>query len=210
MYLGHLAAGLVLKSRVREAPLAWLLFATVLSDLVCGVLLALGIERSVVHGPMVFANMESHIEYSHSLLASLGCALLVAAWARVHWRSLRVGVALGLAVLSHYVLDALSHRPDMPVLGFGAAHDITLGTNLALHPLAFFLVELGFCLLAWRLYDGGNRRLLFTILVLMALYTNTVFGFAPPPPPSASLMGGAMIWLFGVSAAIMAWAAKPR
>src|SRR5688572_15811615 len=121
MYLGHLAAGMMLKARVREAPLSWLLLATVASDLVCGVLLMLGAESIIVHGTLVFAHIEADIRYSHSLLANLALSLLVAWVASRYLESARAAVALGLAVFSHYVLDVLSHRPDMPVIGFGAS-----------------------------------------------------------------------------------------
>ena len=68
----------------------------------------------------------------------------------------------------------------MPLIGLGATHDVRLGTGLATHPLAFFVVELTWCLLAWWWYDATNRRLLVAILVLMALWANNIFGFSPP------------------------------
>jgi hypothetical protein len=208
MYLGHLAAGLAIQSRVREAPLAWLLTATVLTDFVCGVCLWAGLDHAVVHGSLVYGHIASDIGYSHSLVGSIGLAVLAGSVAAGLASSRRIGGAVALAVLSHYVLDVLSHWPDMPLIGFGAAHDIRLGTGLAGHPLAFFLVELIWCLAAWRMFNPNNRRLLITILVLMALYTNTVFGFAPPPVPPTHVFGIVMFVLFGVTTAIVWWAAR--
>jgi membrane-bound metal-dependent hydrolase YbcI (DUF457 family) len=209
MYLGHLAAGLVLKSRVREAPLSWLLFATVLPDLLCGVFLIAGLEHTVVEGTLVFGHLDSDIGYSHSLLATLLCAALASVAAGASRRSRRVGAAVALAVLSHYTLDALTHRPDMPLIGFGSAHDVRLGTDLARHPVAFYLVELLWCTLAWCVFDGRSRRLALTMSTLMVLYTNSVFGFAPPPIASMPVFGVVMIALFTGTAAIMTWAARP-
>jgi len=207
MYLGHLAAGLILKARVREAPLAWLLIATVASDLLCGALFIAGLESAVVHGSLVFGHVEADLGYSHSLLGTLGLAL-VAALLGARFGSPRIGAALGLAVLSHYVLDVLSHRPDMPLIGFGAPADVRLGTNLPLYPWAHYLLELAWCAIAWAVYAPGNRRLLFTIIALMALYTNTIFGFAPPPAPSNAVFGASMIAIFGITPALLLWATR--
>jgi len=125
------------------------------------------------------------------------------------WWSARVGAAMALAVFSHFVLDVASHRPDMPLVGLGASHDVLLGTNLALHPLPFFLVELGWCLLAWWWYDPTNRRLLVTLLVMMVVWSNSIFGFsampelAPPQQAALTLVG------FVLFAGILRWAAQP-
>ena len=208
MYLGHFAAGLALQARVREAPLAWLLAASVASDLLCGALLVAGAEHATIQGPVVFRNIHADIGYSHSLLAIAACAVLGASVAAAYLKSTRVAAAIALAVLSHYVLDALSHGADMPLIGFGAANDIRLGTGLAQYPVAFFLVEAGWCGLALWLYDRSNRRLLVSMSVLLLLYTNTVFGFAPPPQLSAAGLGLSMIAVFALTFGVLSWAAR--
>ncbi len=209
MFVGHLAAGFALKSRVREAPLAALLFGAALCDLLFGVFGMLGLEHAVMHGTPVFANWELHVGYSHSLLVSVlyavGLGWIAARW----WGTRRIGLAIGLAVFSHFVLDVASHRPDMPLIGLGAVHDVRLGTNLAQHPLAFFLVELGWCLLAWWLYDGGNVRLLTTLLVMMAIWSNNIFGFTPLPSVSAPQQAGLTMVSFSLFGAVLWWAASP-
>jgi membrane-bound metal-dependent hydrolase YbcI (DUF457 family) len=209
VFVGHLAAGLMLKARVREAPLAALLAGGAFLDLVHGALVIAGVEHVVMHDPPTFANMELvQVGYSHSLTASVfysvAAALLGARW----WRSRAAGVAVGLAVFSHFVLDVLTHQADMPLLGLGVEHDVMLGTGLALHPLAFFVIEAGFCLLAWALYDAGNRRLLLTMLVLLGLWANNVFGFALPPPPPEVVQGMMVTAGFALAGAAIWWAAR--
>ena len=208
MFVGHLAAGLVLKARVREAPLSWLLWATVAPDLLCGVLVILGVEQVVVEGTLVFGHLRSDIGYSHALSASIACALIAGAVAARASRSRRVGAALGLALLSHFVLDALTHRHDMPLLGFDASHDLRLGTNLALHPWGMFALELLGCLYAWWVFDRKNRRLLGTLATLLVLYTNSLFGFWALPTPSVATLGGAMFASFVVATLVVLWAGR--
>ncbi len=209
MFVGHLAAGFALKSRVREAPLAALLLGTAVCDLLFGVFGIIGLERAVVHGVPVFANWELHIGYSHSFLASVLYATALGWLAGRWWRSSRVGAAVALAVFSHFVLDVASHRPDMPLIGLGATHDLHLGTNLALHPLPFFFVELGWCLLAWRWYDPRNRRLLVTLLVMMAIWSNSIFGFSALPELSPPQQAGLTLAGFLVFTTVLWWAAQP-
>lgn len=168
-----------------------------------------GAEQATIHGALVFRNIDANIGYSHSLLGTAACALLAASVAGAYTRSARVALALGLAVLSHYALDALSHLADMPLVGFGADHDVRLGTGLAHYPVAFFLVELAWCGIAFWLYDRSNRRLLVTMLALMLLYTNIVFGFAPPPVQSSLAFGIWMTLAFAATFAVLLWAAKP-
>lgn len=211
MYLGHLAAGLVLKARVREAPLAWLLAATVVSDVACGVLLITGAEEVVVRGScMKFADAHAQLSYSHSFTATAVLVVIAGLIGSRCFHSGRIGLALGLGVLSHYVLDVLTHRPDMPVIGFGVQPDHLLGTNLATIPAAHYALEFAWCVLAWALLDRKNARLLGTILVLMALYANTLFAFWCVPPQSSVSTGISMLVLFIGTPFLLLWAARPR
>lgn len=194
---------------MREAPLSALLAATVVSDLVCGLLFITGTEQAVMHGECTkFANAHATMPYSHSLtgtlvLAAIACVLGMRS-------SRRVGLALGLAVVSHYVLDVLSHHPDMPVIGFGVQPDQLLGTELAAFPLAHYVVELAWCLTAWALFDRTNMRLLWTILVIMTLYANTLFAFWCVPVQSAAAVGVSMLVMFSVTPWVLLWASRAR
>jgi hypothetical protein len=208
MFVGHLAAGLALKARVRETPLWWLLLGAVAADLVCGVLLMLGVEDVVVEGALTFQHIRSDMGYSHALSSTLATALVVGFTAARVGGSRRVGAAVGLSVLSHFVLDVLTHRHDMALLGLGAAHDLRLGTNLALHPWAMFALEVLWCLFAWWLFDPHNRRLLGTIVVLLLLYTNALFGFLALPTPSAAGLGGMMLASFTIATLVVLRAAR--
>jgi hypothetical protein len=211
VFIGHFAAGFALHRRVRQAPLGVVLLGTALLDLLHGVYRLAGVEHVVVHEPAIFANWELvEIGFSHSLLVSLLYAATAAALAGRWWGSRAIGAAVGAAVFSHYVLDVLTHHADMPVVGLGAAADLKVGTDLAAHPLPFFLVELGWCLAAWALYDTGNRRLLATLLVLLAVWANNVFGFSLPPiPPESALHAALPLIGFGVAGTALLWAARP-
>ena len=143
-----------------------------------------------------------HIPYSHSLLASLGWSALAGA---VYWgrsRLPRNALVVGLLVLSHWFLDAASHRPDMPLTWAADTAKVGLGLWYSL-PLTLAVEGSLLALGGWLAYKGGvppkSLALLLGFLVLM--YLGAVFG---PPPPSESAMAASGLgqWL------LVWWAAK--
>jgi membrane-bound metal-dependent hydrolase YbcI (DUF457 family) len=116
MYPGHFAAGLALKAAEPRAPTLGLMIGVSVLDLAFGVAVALGVEGGSL----------AHLvtPWSHSLLMALIWAAL---FASLYWRLGRnVVIVMAIAVLSHWVLDALSHNPDMQLwphskteIGFG-------------------------------------------------------------------------------------------
>jgi membrane-bound metal-dependent hydrolase YbcI (DUF457 family) len=116
MFPGHFAAGLVIKTLEPRAPMLGLMLGVGALDLVFGVCVGLGIEGGGF----------SHFitPWSHSLLMAMVWAVLYGAcfyrWGRA------IAVAMGAAVFSHWLLDLVSHAPDMQLwphssveLGFG-------------------------------------------------------------------------------------------
>ena len=109
----------------------------------------LGIERaSLTPGESPGFSLD-YIDWSHSLLTALVWSLL---FGLLFFRSGRpVALAMGLAVLSHFVLDLVMHPPDL-ALWPGA--DIHLGLGLwKSMPTGWWFVELAFvagCLAYYR------------------------------------------------------------
>src|SRR5512134_1968969 len=117
MFVGHFGVALAAKKVAPGPSLGTLVLAALLVDGIWPVFMVLGWEKvEIVPGitavsPLAFVSYP----YTHSLVAGLlwGAALAVAYFV---WRRDRAG-ALWLAalVLSHWVLDFISHRPDMPL-----------------------------------------------------------------------------------------------
>ncbi len=149
MYAGHFAAGMALKGRVPKAPTWGLLIGIGLLDILFGSFVMLGIERaSLTPGESPGFSLD-YIDWSHSLLTALVWSLL---FGLLFFRSGRpVALAMGLAVLSHFVLDLVMHPPDL-ALWPGA--DIHLGLGLwKSMPTGWWFVELAFvagCLAYYR------------------------------------------------------------
>lgn len=116
MYPGHFAAGLALKTIKPEAPTWALLVGVGLLDWLFGLFVALGVEGGKIG--------HLNIPWSHSLVMSIVWSGL---FASLFWRRGRaIVLIMFVAVMSHWVLDLLSHQPDMTLWPY-ASKQIGLG-----------------------------------------------------------------------------------
>src|SRR6185295_13926221 len=118
MFIGHFALGFGARRAAPAVSLGTLFLACQLADLLWPTFLLLGIERVEVRPgdtaftPLTFASYP----YSHSLVALLiWGALFGAGYVLIRKSRVTAGVVIAALVVSHWVLDVLTHRPDMPV-----------------------------------------------------------------------------------------------
>lgn len=200
MFVGHTALALAAKAREPKLSLGWLVAASFWIDLVWPVLLILGVERvrvepgSTAFTPLAF---ESY-PWTHSLMLVLlwGAAFGLAFVAR---SGPRAAVLLGALVVSHWLLDLASHRPDLPLW---PGTSPLLGLGLWYSVPATFLVEGTLLAIGLALYlrtttplDKAGSVAFFTFLGLqIAIWAAGPFA---PPPPSATAVGWAALitWL---------------
>lgn len=210
MFIGHFAAAFAAKRVVPQTSLGTLAIAAQFIDLVWPTLLLLGVERVVINPALAGAPLEFvHYPVSHSLLSVAGWGLLVGAACFVATRRLRVAVVVGLLVLSHWLLDWLVHRPDLPLLLDGGP---VVGLGLWDWPMVELALELALFGAGFALYRstpagraaGAGPWILAAVLV--AIQVGNAFG---PPPPSVEAIAwvGQSQWLL-VAAAY--WADRPR
>jgi hypothetical protein len=201
MFIGHFGVALAAK-RVAPGPsLGTAVLAAQWADGLWPVLVLLGIEQvRIVPGVTTVTPLDFvSYPYSHSLVADVGWAALFAVAygsLRKDWR----GAAwLAALVMSHWVLDVVAHRPDMPTWPGGPKLGLGVWNSLP----ATLLVEFAlFGAGAWLYARATTPRdarggILFWafILVLAVIYVASVFG---PPPPSVTALAvtGVLGWLF--------------
>jgi hypothetical protein len=186
MGVGHLAVGFASKRLAPKTSLAWLVLAPIFVDLLWGLFILTGVERARIT-PGITRAVPLDLEYipiSHSLVAGVGWALLLGGIYFALHKNVRVAAVLFAGVLSHWVLDYISHAPDMPI-GFSGPR---VGLRLWDYPLAAFSVEAAMLALGFWLYvsatrpknGGGKIGLVILMLVLFAF--NAAAYLATPPP----------------------------
>jgi hypothetical protein len=193
VFVGHFALAFAAKKIAPQGSLATYMAATQLSDVIWPFLILSGTERvSIAPGDTAFNPLRfDSYPVSHSLATDVLWGLLFAALVYVFTRSRPVAwVSAGL-VVSHWLLDLVSHRPDMPILpGVGQKYGLGLWNSVAATvatEILMLVVGVGLYLSATRPRDGVGRWGLVGLLAFILLaYLGAAFG---PPPPSVSALG---------------------
>ena len=214
MFIGHFALGLAAKPQAPRVSLAMLFAAAQLADLAWPVLLAIGVEQvridpgNTAVTPLDFVSYP----YSHSLLALVVWGLLLAwGYRLLAGNGPRAFLIIFSLVVSHWVLDYLTHRPDMPLYPGSAKFGLGLWNSVPLTiaiEVAMFGVGTWLYLRATRARDKAGRWGFFTLAAFLPLvYFANLFG--PPPPSLPALYWSAMIG-FGILLLWAWWADQHR
>lgn len=193
MFIGHYAVALAAKPAAKETSLGLLVAAAVGLDLLWPMFVFVGLETfRVSPGSTAVMPVEFlHMPYSHSLMAAFGWAVL-AALAKGKKDALVVG---GL-VFSHWLLDAASHRPDMPLTFSANSAKVGLGLWQSV-PWTLFVEGTMLAAGGWLAVKGGVplKRLAWFVGFLAVMELGVVFG-PPPPNEFATAASGLGQWLF--------------
>ncbi len=201
MFIGHFAVALGAKRLAPRVSLGTLVAAAQLIDLVWPVLILAGVEvvridpGNTAHTPLDFVSYP----FSHGATSVL---LWAAIFAGLHWwrrRDLAAAWTLAGVVVSHWLLDALTHRPDLPLWPGGPLVGLGLWNSV---PGTVAVEALLFADGAWLYYqatrwrDAVGRFGLYAFVGLLLLIA--VGNLLGPPPPSPQAIGaaGLALWLF--------------
>ena len=117
MFIGHYGAAFAINKADRRLPLALLFLAVQFLDILWCPLILLGIEKARIttdyHG-----SLPLHLDfmpYTHSLVAALAWSLFAYLIFRFAKASNRSAILVAAAVFSHWILDLIVHRPDLPL-----------------------------------------------------------------------------------------------
>lgn len=201
MFIGHYALAFAAKRAAPKANLGLLLLATSWIDMVWPVFLLLGLERvriapgATAYTPLVF----EHYPWTHSLALVAVWALLVGGLAFALAKNRAAALGAGLLVLSHWVLDWVSHAPDLPLWPGGAGHGLGLWASVP----ATVAVESSLFVAGLAVYLGGTRARslgghvsLWSLVGTFAfLYAGHSLGLAVPPSERVLAWSALIGWL---------------
>ncbi|MDX6403755.1 MAG: hypothetical protein QOH70_1210 [Blastocatellia bacterium] len=208
MFIGHYAVGLASKKLAPRASLGALIAAPILLDLLWPIFLLLGWEHVSVEpnrNPFLRLAFDSY-PVSHGLVAVLGWATLFAAIYFGFTRYKAGALVIWMGVISHWVLDYVVHRPDLPLYAGGAR---LVGLGLWNHRWAAIAVELILFAAGIWLYTRQTKAKdkigVYTfwgfVVFLLAAYGAAAFG----PPPPASVRKLAIVTLCTSLLIVWAW-----
>lgn len=195
MIAGHFGLAAGVKAKAPRLPLWALMLATFWLDVIFIILYPMGIESLSQVDPAHpgYGGALIHAYYTHSLVGALLIAAVTGWLASFLWGQ-RGGMVIGAVVFSHWLLDLLVHRPDLPILPGNAGNLPLLGFGLWEFPVISAIVELVLVLAGAYLYyrqaaalpvlpntnPGDQRRrvltasLVTTVLLLVLLLSDVL------------------------------------
>ena len=202
MFIGHFAVALAAKKAAPKTNLATLIAASQFVDLLWPVFLLLGWEHARIEPGNTVVTPLDFYDYpiTHSLAGALGWSLLFGGLYFLRRKLSKEAVVVGLVVFSHWLLDLLTHRPDLPLLGNDS---MKFGLGLWNNFAGTMLVEFGLfgigAFIYYRATKANNRTgtiaLVSLLVFLVVMHLGNLFG---PPPPEISMVAiaGNAMWLF--------------
>ncbi len=202
MFVGHIGAAFAGKRLSPSTSLVWFVAAANFVDLLWPIFLLLGIETvRVAPGDTAFTGLafESY-PWSHSLLMVVVWGVALGALAR--WRGVdkRGSMIVGALVVSHWVLDFVTHRPDLPLWpGQETGYGLGLWNSMVgTYAVEIVLWAVGIALFL-RVRRGGVAFWSFVVVSTLMWATSP---FAPPPPDASAI---AWFGIFGWIIILWAW-----
>ncbi|MGB1656566.1 MAG: hypothetical protein ACPHO4_04385 [Longimicrobiales bacterium] len=201
MFVGHLAAGLGAKKLQPEMPLWAGIGAAFGVDLIWPVFLLAGLEVVEIDpGATAFTPLDFvSYPWTHSLVLVGVWAVLVGVAAYRVFKSGRVSALLGALVVSHWVLDAIAHRPDLPLWPGGPVIGLGLWNSIP----GTLVLEGSLLLAGVWLYTSMTRAVTnvgtWALVGLLALTTLIWISqpWAPPAPSATAVAVTALtLWIF--------------
>lgn len=201
MFIGHFGVGFAAKRAAPLASLGTLFLAAQFVDLLWPALLLVGAERVEIRPGITRVTPLDFVSYpvSHSLVLVLAWGALFAV---TYWivRRYRTGALVaGTLVVSHWLLDAIVHRPDLPLVPGGATR---VGLGLWNSYAATLAIEGAIFAAGLLLYLRGTTAIdrigrygaAALVVLLCGIYAANLTG---PPPPSvrAIAWAGQAQWL---------------
>jgi hypothetical protein len=217
MFLGHFGVALAAKKLAPKTSLGTLFLAAQFADLIWPIFLLLGWENVQIDPGSTRVTPLNFSSYpiSHSLLAEIGfgiaMGLIYYVLRRKNPGASRAAIVLAACVPSHWVLDWIVHRPDLPLtpwsqsfhgLGIWGSMPITLVLEFGIYGLGITIY-----LSRTKAKDGIGRYAFWSLIVVLAgAWLASIFG--PPPPNTRALAFSALaMWL---TIPWIAWADRHR
>jgi hypothetical protein len=201
MFIGHFAVALAAKKAAPKTSLGTLAIAVTFVDLLWPVFLLLGVEHVRIDpGNTAFTPLDFYdYPISHSLLTTIGWSIGFGLVYYVLRHSIKSALILAGCVASHWVLDFISHRPDMPLMpGVNKYVGLGLWNSVPATIIvegAIFAIGILIYLRSTTALDRTGRYAFWSFVVFLVLAWLGSAAASPPPNVTALAIGALSAWL---------------
>ncbi|NUM80082.1 hypothetical protein HUU42_04690 [bacterium] len=201
MFIGHFGIALAAKKVHPKTSLGMLFIGAQFIDLLWPLLLLTGVEHVRIDPGNTVVTPLDFYDYpiSHSLLMTILWGAILGGIFYLKFKDVKQFFVIALCVTSHWFLDWLTHRPDLPLVpGSSNYHGLGLWNSLP----GTMIIEFGIFALGLWLYlqttNASNRTghwaLWSLIVFLIAVWLGNFFGSPPPNAEAIAIVGNAT-WL---------------
>ncbi len=213
MFIGHFALGYAAKRWVPQLSLVVLFGAAVFADLLWPLLVALGIEQvRIVPGITASTPLEFiSYPYSHSLVALILWGALAGWMCRRPPQSRRAFLVVLALVVSHWVLDLVTHIPDLPLYPGGVKYGLGLWNSVVgtlVVEIVMFAIGVFIYVRATKAADAIGKWAFVGVtgFLLIGFLVNAI----GTPPPSVTALWVVALVLGGLTLVLAWWADRHR
>jgi hypothetical protein len=204
MFIGHFAVALAAKKAAPKISLGTLIASAQLVDLLWPAFLLFGWEHVRIDiGNTVVTPLDFYdYPVTHSLVGAMGWSLLFGGLYYFKRKLKRESIVVSLVVFSHWLLDLLTHRPDLPLM---SNTSMKFGLGLWNSFTGTVVIEFGLFVFGAYIYlsstTAKNKTGIYALVSFLAflvfMHLGNLFG---PPPPNVEMIAvaGNAMWLFVV------------
>lgn len=201
MFIGHFGLGLAAKKLDNRPSLGTFFFASQFIDLLWPIFLLVGLEKVLIDpGNTAFTPLNFiYYPFSHSFFGVLIWSILFGGIYFAIRKNLKSALVLGFLVMSHWILDLITHRPDLPLFPWDELKvGLGLWNSVILTLIVEGLIFVAGAYLYIRTTRAQNKRgsigLWSLLIFLVLIYIFNVFG-SPPPSEEPIAFVGLSLWL---------------
>jgi hypothetical protein len=212
MFLGHFGVAFAAKKAAPSASLGILVIGAQFADLLWPIFLLLGWEQVRIEPGITRVTPFNFVSYpySHSLLGQVLLGIALSAICFMLCKNARNAIVAGACVPTHWVLDWIAHRPDLPLYPGSAKYGLGMWNSLPLTiavELILFATGIALYFRGTRAKDSMGHWAPWTLIIfLVVAYFGSVFG---PPPPSIPVLAVSCLALW-LTVPWAAWADRHR
>jgi hypothetical protein len=204
MFIGHLALGFAAKRAAPRVSLAMLFTAAQFADILWPILIAIGIEQvRIAPGFTAFTPFDFiSYPFSHSLMFLILWGVALGLVYRLTTGNRKAVAVIAALVVSHWVLDWVTHIPDMPLVPGGAKYGLGLWNSIPatlIVEIVLYVIGLRVYVRATRARDGVGRWGFVSLAVFLLVVYLATIRTVPPSIPALSvsaLIGVAVLTLW--------------